>query len=228
MTAALLAAYPEVFRAGAAVAGLPYGAAGNVQEAFQAMFQGRSRPAREWGDLVRAASPHAGPWPRLSIWHGEADTTVRPSAAEALALQWSDVHGLAAAPAAASTAGGRPYSVWRAPDGEPVVELHLLPGMGHGTPLAAGGPEGVGRAGPFLLEVGVSSSLEIARFWGLAEAAPAAAEGLSEPAPPALPRYAPPPHPAAKPVGMRTAARGPAVDVGDAIATALRSAGLMK
>ena len=24
------------------------------------MFQGKSRPAREWGDLVRKASPHTG------------------------------------------------------------------------------------------------------------------------------------------------------------------------
>ena len=41
MTAAMLAAYPEVFAAGAIIAGLPYGTAGNVQQAFESMFQGR-------------------------------------------------------------------------------------------------------------------------------------------------------------------------------------------
>ena len=53
MTAAMLATYPEVFAAGAIIAGLPYGAAGNVQQAFESMFQGRARTGKEWGDLVR-------------------------------------------------------------------------------------------------------------------------------------------------------------------------------
>ena len=61
MTAAMLATYPEVFAAGAIIAGLPYGAAGNVQQAFESMFQGRARTAKEWGDLVRRASRHRGP-----------------------------------------------------------------------------------------------------------------------------------------------------------------------
>lgn len=223
MTAALLATYPDVFAAGAVVAGLPYGAAANVQEAFAAMFQGRSRPPREWGDLVRGASRHAGPWPRVSIWHGEADTTVRPGAAEQLARQWSDVHGQTGAPSAVSTASGRPYFAWRSKAGEPVVEMHLLPGLGHGTPLSTTGAEGLGEAGPFLIEAGVSSSLEIARFWGLA----GPAEAGVDPAP-ALPRYVPPAHPAPSFLGARAAARAPAVDVGAAISNALRSAGLMK
>ena len=60
MAAAMLATYPEVFSAGAIIAGLPYGAAGNVQQAFESMFQGRPRTASEWGDLVRRASSIAG------------------------------------------------------------------------------------------------------------------------------------------------------------------------
>lgn len=60
MTSAMLAAYPEIFAGGAIVAGLPYGAATNAQEAFQSMLQSPARPARVWGDLVRSASQHAG------------------------------------------------------------------------------------------------------------------------------------------------------------------------
>ena len=36
----------------------------------------RSLPPAEWGDLVRQASPHRGPWPRVSIWHGTRDRVV--------------------------------------------------------------------------------------------------------------------------------------------------------
>ena len=39
MTAVMLAAYPEVFAAGAIIAGLPYGAAATVQTAFETMAQ---------------------------------------------------------------------------------------------------------------------------------------------------------------------------------------------
>ncbi|HEY6831253.1 MAG TPA: PHB depolymerase family esterase, partial [Pseudolabrys sp.] len=55
MTSVMLACYPEVFAGGAIVAGLPYGAASNVQQAFESMLQCPSRPAREWGGLVRGA-----------------------------------------------------------------------------------------------------------------------------------------------------------------------------
>jgi feruloyl esterase len=43
--------------------------------------------------------------------------------------------------------------------------------MQHGLPVASMDPDGAGGvAGPFLLDVGASSSYHIARFWGLAEA----------------------------------------------------------
>src|SRR5882762_5203707 len=69
MTSVMLACYPDVFAGGAIIAGLPYGAATNVQQAFESMFQSPARSAREWGDLVRGAAPHDGPWPRVSVWH---------------------------------------------------------------------------------------------------------------------------------------------------------------
>src|SRR5689334_23050100 len=78
MASVMLATYPEVFAAGAILAGLPYGAAHSMPEAFEAMTTGRPRPARDWAEAVRRASPHRGPWPRVSVWQGEADTTVRP------------------------------------------------------------------------------------------------------------------------------------------------------
>ena len=77
MTSVMLATYPDAFAAGAIIAGLPYGTATNVNEAFGSMGQVRARSAREWGDLVRAASPHKGPWPRVSVWHGGADPVVK-------------------------------------------------------------------------------------------------------------------------------------------------------
>jgi poly(hydroxyalkanoate) depolymerase family esterase len=166
MTAAMLATYPEVFAAGAIIAGLPYGTAGNVQQAFESMFQGRTHTAREWGDLVRRESTHRGPWPRVSIWHGDADATVKPVNADSLIAQWSDVHGVDIVPID-DIVDGYPRKTWRR-DGIDVIESYTITGMAHGTPLATGTREGqCGVAGPFLLEAGISSSWHIAQFFGL-------------------------------------------------------------
>jgi poly(hydroxyalkanoate) depolymerase family esterase len=163
MTGAMLASYPEVFAAGAIIAGLPYGTAGNVQQAFESMFQGRSHTAPVWGDLVRRASPHRGPWPRVAIWHGDLDATVKPMNADSLIRQWTDVHGIDTAPEE-DEIDGYPRKVWRR-DGIDVIESTTITGMAHGTPLATATHGGT--AGPFLLEVGISSSYHIARFFGL-------------------------------------------------------------
>ena len=92
MTSVMLATYPEVFAAGAIIAGLPFGVATNVREALSGMFQSPARPAGELGDLVRNASDHKGPWPKLSVWHGSADRTVNPANADEIVKQWLDVH----------------------------------------------------------------------------------------------------------------------------------------
>ena len=82
MATAMLAAYPEVFAGGAIIAGLAYGSASTVPEAFDRM-RGHGGPSKaELQRLLRAASPHKGPWPRISVWQGSADNTVVPSNAE--------------------------------------------------------------------------------------------------------------------------------------------------
>src|SRR3954466_13273024 len=58
MISVMLATYPEVFAGGAIIAGLPYGAATNMQQAFETMYQCPPRAARAWGELVRKASRH--------------------------------------------------------------------------------------------------------------------------------------------------------------------------
>lgn len=172
MTATMLAAYPEVFAAGAILAGLPHGSARDVREAFEAMSAGRPRPAREWGDLVRRASPHRGPWPRVSVWHGAADATVRPENAAEIVKQWTDVHGLGGvAPVRERIGAGHVRQVWRGLDGAVLVESHSIAGMAHGVPIHPGeGPERCGAAGAHAFDVGVSSTHRIAEFWGLAPA----------------------------------------------------------
>ena len=168
MSAVLLATYPDVFSAGAVIAGLPYGVAHNVRQALHAMMSPATHSGPELGDRVRHASHHQGPWPRLSVWHGSADRTVHPGNASQLALQWLDLHGVPAAPSVDGTVDGQARRQWRDADGTVVVESYTIAGMAHGTPLGvADTGERFGAPGPFLLEAGIASSYHIAKFFGL-------------------------------------------------------------
>ena len=256
MTSVMLATYPEVFAGGAVIAGLPFGVATNVREALSGMFQSPSRPAGELGDLVRNASNHKGPWPKLSVWHGSADRTVNPANANEIVKQWLDVHDLPSVPMSEATVDGYPRQVWWNEDGETIIESYTITDMAHGTPLGtADNDERYGAQGAFLIEAGISSSYHIANFFGLTEwirppkavAASKASKEIAKmipmlapaPAPASLPDLAPASLPdlAAVLWPRTTLNRRPepphqprrsGIDVGSVITRALTAAGLMK
>jgi feruloyl esterase len=166
----MLATYPDVFSGGAIIAGLPYRCATDIPEAFQSMSQGRTHSAREWGDLVRSASHHKGPWPKVSVWHGSADTTVTPMNAGEIIKQWLNVHEVLPKSFSTDEIDGYPHRIWHDASGEAVLEEYIITGMAHGTPLATADNENnYGATGPYLLEAGISSSYHIATFWGLTD-----------------------------------------------------------
>lgn len=244
MAAAMLATYPDVFEAGAVVAGLPFGTARNVQEAFESMFSVRPRSAQDWADLVRAASPHRGPWPRLSVWHGTADTTVVSGNARELVKQWTRLHGLPETASREEQIQGHRREVWLAADGAEVVESFTITGMTHGVPLEIAGAEDPhGAAGPYMLDVGIASTATIAAFWGLTSEDGQQSVASVGQTKHIVPRGAPEPvrpnwifvddpGPALRqenPSQPRsTAQEAPARNVGAVIHRALRAAGLMR
>jgi poly(hydroxyalkanoate) depolymerase family esterase len=246
MTSVMLATYPEVFAGGAIIAGLPFGVASNVREALSGMYQSAARPAGELGDLVRSASHHKGPWPKISVWHGSADRTVNPANANEIVKQWLDVHDLPSPPMSEGDVDGYPRQVWWNADGETIVESYTITNMAHGTPLGlADNDERYGAQGAFLIEAGISSSYHIANFFGLTEAIhqpEVTATAESRPAAKPVPAMAPPPpilvpdlanvlwpqaarHRRPEPAGQP---RRRAIDVSSVITRALTAAGLMK
>ncbi|CAN5394767.1 PHB depolymerase family esterase [soil metagenome] len=224
MTAVMLASYPELFAGGAIIAGLAHGVARGVPDAPRVMGRGDGRAASALGDLVRRGD---APRLRLTIWHGDADHTVNVANAQDLARQWTAATGLAEAPDEVGTTGARTRSVWRGGAGGSVVELNIVHGLGHGTPLSTRGEGDVGQAAPYMLEVGLSSTREVARFWGLSEDRTTAES--SSPRDKARPK----PEAEAKPTGVAAqvldavSAHVPP-EVRDVIAKALRAAGLMR
>lgn len=167
MANVMLSAYPDIFSGGAIIGGLPYGVAGTVGEAFERM-QGRNPPtAAKLQSVLKGASSHRGPWPSVSIWHGTHDQTVRPRNADQIVTQWNGVHGLSE-PARTEHINGHTHKVWVDAKGREIIETYSIQRMGHGVPLATHSDAPVGKAGPYMLEAGISSTVRIAHSWGLA------------------------------------------------------------
>ena len=218
MTSVMLATWPEIFAGGAIVAGLPYGVARNLGEALAAMSMTAPPTSAALAHHVRSTSDHPGPWPRVSVWHGQSDSVVRPAAGEASVDQWRELHGAQKSPRTARTPGGRDFAVWMSPDGEPVVELHRIDGLGHGAAVKAKGSDGCGHASLYTPEVGISSSFEIALGWGLVNGSVAASAPVADTS-----------AGAARPARAAPSREAKAVtSIEDVINRALRSAGLLK
>lgn len=212
MAMAVLAAYPELFAGGAIIAGLPYGVAASVPEALDRM-RGQGLPGVAALEAkVRDASDFTGPWPALSVWQGDADRTVDAINAEAILSQWRGVHGLPETPLLSEAIDGATRRAWRDETGREVIDAWTIAGMGHGTPIAPG-PGGCGAAGPYMLDVGLSSTQHIAAQWGLA--------------PPHAPAARRPTATRRESVS-RAAMPGASSGVGKVIEDALRTAGLLR
>ncbi|GAA3119278.1 hypothetical protein GCM10010466_07680 [Planomonospora alba] len=123
-TVNLLATYPDVFKAGAPFAGVPFGCLGPPGCG--------DRTPQQWGDLVRGAYPgYTGPRPRLMAWHGTADDVLNFSMLQKEVDQWTDVHGVSRTPASTTS----PQPGWtRRVYGSGQVEAYTVSGAGHDLP----------------------------------------------------------------------------------------------
>ncbi|MFI9818784.1 extracellular catalytic domain type 1 short-chain-length polyhydroxyalkanoate depolymerase [Saccharothrix variisporea] len=168
MTSVMLATYPDVFSGGGVIAGLPYGCANSVASAYNCMNPGVNLTPAQWGDKVRAAFAYSGTRPKVSIWHGTSDTTVRPMNAVESVEQWTNVNGTDQTPDATDTVGGYPHRVYGG-----TVEQFDITGMAHGHPVDPGtGSTQCGTAGAYVLDVNICAAHHLVRFWGIADTTP--------------------------------------------------------
>jgi poly(hydroxyalkanoate) depolymerase family esterase len=181
MTSVMLATYPDVFAGGSVVAGLPYGCASTVAQAFTCMNPGVDRTPAQWAQAVRDAVPgYGGPWPRVAVWHGTSDTTVVPLNAAESRDQWAGVHGISTTP---TSTGSLPGPTSRETYGSGQVAVFRVSGMGHGTPVDPGSAtDQCGSTAAYFLDF-VCSTYHTAVFWGLASGTPGPSATASPTAP---------------------------------------------
>jgi len=139
LTNVLLGNYPDVFRAGVAFAGVPFGCFAGRTRWNADCANGRvTRSPRRWGDLVRAAyRGYRGPRPRMQLWHGTDDAVLRYRNFAEEVGQWCDVLGVGPSPSATD----HPQAGWtrtRYGDASGVrLEAISLRGVPHDLPVNA-------------------------------------------------------------------------------------------
>lgn len=153
MTNVLLGDYPDVFKAGAAFMGVPFGCFATTDGSMwnSTCSSGNLiKTPQEWGNMVRAAFPgYSGPRPRMQVWHGTNDTTLAyPNFGEEI-KQWTNVLGVSQTP----TFTDQPQANWT---------RTRYGGTGIGAPVEAISIQGVGHS----LPTGGMAALAI-QFFGL-------------------------------------------------------------
>jgi endo-1,4-beta-xylanase len=112
MTNVLAAEYPDVFAAGSAFMGVPAGCFATTDGSgwnSQCANGQVTKTAQQWGDQARQMSGgHSGPYPRMQLWHGTTDDTLRyPNFGEEI-KQWTNLAGVSQTPSATD----QPQSGW--------------------------------------------------------------------------------------------------------------------
>lgn len=181
MTNVLLGDYPDVFKAGAAFMGVPFGCFATTDGSSwnSTCSSGQlNKTPQQWGDLVRAAYPgYTGARPRMQVFHGTTDTTLAyPNFGEEIE-QWTNVLGVSQTPVLTD----QPQQNWtRTRYGNagttPPVEAISVAGVGHSLPLA-------GQAAMVIAFFGLSG--------GTSPTPPASSPPVSPSAPPASSSPAP-------------------------------------
>ncbi|OJH38389.1 extracellular catalytic domain type 1 short-chain-length polyhydroxyalkanoate depolymerase [Cystobacter ferrugineus] len=173
MAHVMAATYPDVFSGAAIMAGIPYKCATSMVDAFSCMSPGVNKTADQWASLVRGAYPgYTGAYPKISLWHGTSDYTVKNTNQVEALEQWTAAHGIDMTADVSDSVATYPHKVYKNNAGQALVETYELTGMGHGTAIDPatkfpGTSVACGTAGAYILDTNICSTLEVARFFGL-------------------------------------------------------------
>jgi len=165
MTSAMLVNYPDLFNAGAVVAGIPFPCADGLITGISCMKNGPSQTIEQLVSLTKKLNSQQKAWPRLSVWTGAADGIVNPLNSSMLAQQWASLSNLSAKPNVDKQSG---YTITRWQDQSKIthVELVEVMGLGHGI-MVNPKVENGGEVTDYLLASPVSTAKHVVNFWKL-------------------------------------------------------------
>jgi len=173
MTAVMMATYPELFRSGAVIAGIPYKASTTLEGALTAMKGEIDQEPDQWEQLVIEQNPsYEGEYPDLVVFHGAEDPVVNRRNMLELAEQWMALHQIPNEEAQVDEAfDGNPDVIrrlYQRPDGKARVATFEVKKLGHALAVNPGtGPKQGGSTGRFSVDADFFVTYWAADFFGL-------------------------------------------------------------
>jgi acetylxylan esterase len=112
MTQTMIGAYPELFKAGASSAGVPFSCMRGTGYWSDDCAKGRIvRTGAEWASAVKAAYPgYTGPRPKVALYHGTNDDILYFANQAESVKQWTNIHGISETPV--KTQSNNPRTNW--------------------------------------------------------------------------------------------------------------------
>jgi len=163
MASSMVVNYPELFTAGAIVAGIPYPCADNLITAIACMRSGPSQNPDQLTALVKEINGTQSNWPPLSIFTGDADAVVNPKNSQQLAIHWAQLTQSSQQPTIEKHQGYQ-VSQWQGKNQQLNVELIEIENMGHGIAVAPEKIDG-GSVAPFVISTPISTILYLLEAW---------------------------------------------------------------
>jgi poly(hydroxyalkanoate) depolymerase family esterase len=167
----MMATYPDVFAAGAPQSSFPYKCAMDASELTMCAQGGRNYTAQQWGDLARSGYPgYNGPWPKVQIWHGSADTLIYLPNQYQQVMQWTNANAIDAMPDWTDYLLGYPRNTYNTQFGSTRVQTVTVTGMGHAVAVDPGiGSWQCGVIGPYASDFNICAAYWIASFFGITQ-----------------------------------------------------------
>ncbi|KAF2753898.1 hypothetical protein EJ05DRAFT_479921 [Pseudovirgaria hyperparasitica] len=137
LTNVLIGSYPDVFAAGAAFAGVPFGcfAGTGYAEWSDACATGRiTHSGQEWAAIVKRAYPSYSSYrPKMQVYHGTADEVLNYTNFGEEIREWTSVYGISKTPV--STCLDTPIMGWtRTVYGKGELEAYSAANVTHDIP----------------------------------------------------------------------------------------------
>lgn len=173
MAVSMMVDYPELFKAGASVAGGPFMSAVNPLEGLSMMNHPTTKSPDALGALVRNQNPdYKGKYPRLLIVHGEKDLVVNYKNANELVKQWSNVMHIDTIPSmkidSFQNLSDINRKAWIDTSGKEAIVFYSINDIGHAIPVDPGKEKNQGgETGLFTTDKNFFSTYYIAKDFGL-------------------------------------------------------------
>lgn len=143
MSNIMLANYPETFKKGAVMSGIPFKASLDTLGSYYSTHGYVTKTPEQWGALVKNANPsYTGAFPDVALFHGGLDSTVYLSTNTESVKQWTNVNGADQTPDSVDNAfqgdPGISLSIYNDSLNKPVVYFYNIKNMKHAVSIDTG------------------------------------------------------------------------------------------